>query len=140
MLQLLKTKYNYKPYQYKHYESTFTKFYQGYILVKKWGIDKRKAHLSARINSGFIKREEALLLLNEPPYPVNEQEDDKMYLLKKWDMTNEEFEVIMKTPPVEHSVFGLDKEIGWLIKLRVKLHYIYLFKIAYPLGIKKRDY
>ena len=33
-INLLKAKYNFKPYPYKHYESIFTRFYQGYILPK----------------------------------------------------------------------------------------------------------
>ena len=34
-------KIGYKPYHYKHYESYLTRFYQGYLLPKKFGIDKR---------------------------------------------------------------------------------------------------
>ena len=42
----LRTKYDWVDYGAKHYESRYTKFMQGYILPKKFGIDKRKAHLS----------------------------------------------------------------------------------------------
>ena len=48
-LKLLQREYGYKPYPYKHYESIFTRFYQGYILPKKFGYDKRKVHLSTLI-------------------------------------------------------------------------------------------
>ena len=44
-LNLLENKYGYKPYPYKHYESVFTRFYQGYILPNKFKVDKRKLHL-----------------------------------------------------------------------------------------------
>ena len=37
---LLTNKYNYKPYPYKHYESYFKRFYQGYILPEKFKVDK----------------------------------------------------------------------------------------------------
>jgi hypothetical protein len=33
-----------RDYGGKHYESVFTRFYQGYVLPVKYGIDKRKAH------------------------------------------------------------------------------------------------
>ena len=39
-------KVGFRPYPYKHYESIFTRFYQGYILPTKFGIDKRKLELS----------------------------------------------------------------------------------------------
>lgn len=135
--ELLATKFDYKPYQYKHYESIFTRFYQGYILPKKFKIDKRKAHLSTLIRSGFITRENALEQLKQPTYPLYDQEEDKKYVLKKWDLTEKEFEFYMNQPIVSHDAFGYDK-IGFIPKLLVRLHYIYLFKIAYPLGIKKR--
>ncbi|MBK8773971.1 MAG: N-acetyl sugar amidotransferase, partial [Chitinophagaceae bacterium] len=43
---LLQKELNWKDYGGKHYESIWTRFYQGYILPVKFGIDKRKAHLS----------------------------------------------------------------------------------------------
>ena len=55
-IKLLKDKYNFKPYPYKHYESVFTRFYQGYILPNKFGIDKRILHLSTLILSKQITR------------------------------------------------------------------------------------
>ena len=33
-LNNLEEKFNFKPYPYKHYESIFTRFYQGYLLPK----------------------------------------------------------------------------------------------------------
>ncbi|HEX7762452.1 MAG TPA: N-acetyl sugar amidotransferase, partial [Cellvibrio sp.] len=41
----LQATYKYKPYPYKHYESIFTRFYQGYILPEKFAVDKRRIHL-----------------------------------------------------------------------------------------------
>lgn len=140
VVKLLKEEYNYVPYQYKHYESIFTRFYQGYILPKKFNVDKRKAHLSTRIRSGFITREEAMDLLATPTYPIQQQIEDKAYVLKKWDMTEAEFDNIMSLAPIPHETYGVEDGVNWFTKLKVKLFYIYLFKIAYPLGIRKRDY
>jgi hypothetical protein len=58
-----------RDYGGKHYESVFTRFYQGYILAKKFNIDKRKAHLSNLIFSGQITKQEALEELALPAYP-----------------------------------------------------------------------
>src|SRR5690606_9189727 len=45
----LTEKFGYKPYPYKHYESIFTRFYQGYILPNKFGVDKRRLHLGTLV-------------------------------------------------------------------------------------------
>ena len=50
----------FKPYPYKHFESVFTRFYQAYILPKKFKVDKRLIHLSAQIISNEITRKEAI--------------------------------------------------------------------------------
>jgi len=54
-----------------HHESIYTKFFQSYLLPNKFNIDKRKRELSARIRSGNIKREDALIELSVP-YPIEE--------------------------------------------------------------------
>jgi hypothetical protein len=46
---LLMSKLGWRDYGGKHYESIFTRFYQGYILPRKFGIDKRKVHLSRQM-------------------------------------------------------------------------------------------
>ena len=45
-LETLKREFDWQYYGGKHYESTFTKFYQAYVLPVKFGIDKRRAHYS----------------------------------------------------------------------------------------------
>ena len=97
-----------RDYGGKHYESLFTKFYQAYILPQKFGIDKRKAHLSTLICSGQISREEALEELKLPLYDPNELINDKEYVLKKFGLTEQEFETIMHTPPRPHANFKSD--------------------------------
>lgn len=66
----LETKFGYKSYGEKHCESVFTRWYQNFYLYTKFGIDKRKAHLSSEINSGQITQSEAKAILAEQPvYP-----------------------------------------------------------------------
>jgi N-acetyl sugar amidotransferase len=88
--ELLEKNYNYKKYPFKHYESIFTRFYQGYILPLKFNIDKRKLHLSTLIISKQLSRDQALTIINTSPYPTNiELSEDIDYFLKKmkWDRT-----------------------------------------------------
>tara|TARA_B100000886_G_C20424278_1_gene493120 strand:+ start:2118 stop:3212 length:1095 start_codon:yes stop_codon:yes gene_type:complete len=84
-------KIGYKPYPFKHYESVFTRFYQGEILPKKFSVDKRLVHLSTLINDGQINKEEALSIIKKSPY---ESEDllykDYKYVCKKLKI-NEKF-------------------------------------------------
>lgn len=125
------------PYPGKHYESLFTRFYQGYILVKKFGVDKRKAHLSSLICSAQITKEEALLELEKPPYPIELQEEDKTYVIKKWGLTKDEFEKIMNEKPIPHAYYGEENEMVLWNRIREKVKLVYRYKILKPLGLFK---
>ena len=46
----------------------FYKFYSKILFTKKFNIDKRKAHLSCKICSGNLSRDNALEILNREPY------------------------------------------------------------------------
>jgi N-acetyl sugar amidotransferase len=82
----------------KHYESIYTKFFQGYILPRKFSIDKRRAHLSTLICSGQVDRDAALAEMERPPYPREDQEADRTYVVKKLGITQHEFDRIMALP------------------------------------------
>jgi N-acetyl sugar amidotransferase len=107
--QLIKDKLDWKDYGGKHYESVFTRFYQGYILPKKFGIDKRKAHLSNLICSGQINREEAIQELSSPPMPKKLMEEDKSYVAKKLGFSKSEFEEVLSLKNVPHEHYGTDE-------------------------------
>ncbi len=104
--ELLKKEYDWRDYGGKHYESVFTRFYQGYILPRKFNVDKRKAHLATLVAAKIIKREEALNELKNPTYDLNLQQQDYEYALKKFDITAQEFETYMHQEPVAHKVYG----------------------------------
>ena len=96
----------------KHYESVFTRFYQGYILPQKFGIDKRKAHLSNLICSGQITKEEALKELDDPIYTNDDLlNEDKEFVLKKLGFTEQEFEEYIKAPRREHTEFKTEQSL-----------------------------
>lgn len=91
-----------KYYGGKHQESIFTKFYQGYILPKKFGVDKRIAHLSSMICSGNITRDEALKILSKNFYNEDELANDMEYVLKKLKLKESTFQEIMNSKPISH--------------------------------------
>ena len=86
---------NWKDYGGKHLESTYTKFYQGYILPQKFGYDKRKGHLSNLICSKNISREKALDILKRSPIEKNIEKELILYVAKKFNISLEEFKKIL---------------------------------------------
>ena len=88
----------YKEYGGKHHESRFTKWFQTYYLVKKFGFDKRLAHLSSMINSGLISREEALSELKEQSFKQNEIVTDSKFIAKKLDINLEQLNEFINVP------------------------------------------
>lgn len=103
-IELLEKEYGYKPYGEKHCESVFTSWFQNFYLFNKFGIDKRKAHMSSLINSGEMTREDAMLELEKSPvYPELGIEDK-----------------VMKYERHEHEDFKMDKWYGRISKI-VKL-------------------
>ena len=117
-INLLKDKYNFKPYPYKHYESIFTRFYQGYILPNKFGIDKRILHLSTLIISKQLKRDEAIKELKSPnAYPSQEMlENDKLYFLKKMGWSNNDLNDYIKRPKIPHDYYKSEKNFLFITK------------------------
>ena len=89
----------------KHYESTFTKFYQAYILPVKFGVDKRRIHLSDLIMNNEITRDQALVELDQPRYNDLQLAQDRDYVCKKLGFSKEEFSAYMTAPPVSHYNF-----------------------------------
>ncbi len=110
-LSELQADFNYKPYPYKHYESVFTRFYQGYILPQKFKVDKRRVHLSALIITGQMSRVEALAMLEHPPYPSpTDLEADKAYFQKKMGWTSKQLEAYIERPGKPHSLYPSERE------------------------------
>ena len=96
----LTKKFNYRTYQHKHHESVFTRFYQEYILLKKFNVDKLKIHLSCEIVNGFISRDKALLELNSPNRYSNTDlvEIDKKFVLEKLNLDEDYFNKYIAKP------------------------------------------
>lgn len=100
-----------RDYGGKHYESVFTRFYQGYILPEKFKVDKRKAHLSNLIFANQMTKAEALEELQKPIYPLEQLAEDKPFVLKKLGFSESEFEAYLAAPPIPHSHYGRSKPL-----------------------------
>jgi N-acetyl sugar amidotransferase len=118
--EILINEFGWRDYGGKHYESIFTRFYQGYILVKKFKVDKRMAHLATLVAAKIITRQEALDELKKPTYDPELQKQDYEYALKKFDLTKEEFESYMNQKPIPHAFYGTQWD-----KKHFRKHYIF---------------
>ncbi|WP_345970033.1 N-acetyl sugar amidotransferase [Sulfurimonas sp. HSL1-6] len=96
--RIIVEKLDWRDYGDKHHESIFTKFFQSYWLPEKFGYDKRRAHLSSMIVAGQMTRQEALNVLEKPPYNAGEIESEKEFIAKKLGITVEELNAIMLQP------------------------------------------
>jgi N-acetyl sugar amidotransferase len=128
-MKVLLEELNWQYYGGKHYESNYTKFYQGIVLPQKFHIDKRKLHLSALILCGQITREEALEELKKPVYPPEQINDDTEYVTKKYGIKAEELENIMKTKP--KTFFDYPSNYKFHVFLRKVLGYLRRKKMIY---------
>jgi N-acetyl sugar amidotransferase len=93
-INLLKKKFNWEQYSHKHYESRFTKFYEGFWLINKFGYDKRKAHYSSLILTNQMTRDDALKKLSLPPY-TDEIDDDFEYVANKLEISVDDLKLFL---------------------------------------------
>lgn len=100
----------------KHYESVYTRFWQGYVLPRKFRIDKRYGHLSDLINAGQMTRDEALEEVRHDPYPAGLAEQDRKYVIKKLGLNEREFDELMALPP--HSFRDYPNNFAAVQRLR----------------------
>jgi N-acetyl sugar amidotransferase len=105
-----------RPYGYKHGESVFTRFFQNYYLVERFGYDKRKPHLSTLIVTGQMSREAALKELTKSSHDPADIEEDIFYFRKKLSLSEEEFQRLMDIPIRSALEFPSDNQKYQLMK------------------------
>jgi N-acetyl sugar amidotransferase len=105
-MRVLREVFGWREYGGKHQESVFTKFYQGYILPAKFGVDKRRVHFSALIRNREMTRSEACEELKREIYDADELKAERAYVLKKLGFSEEEFEKIMALPVKRHDEYA----------------------------------
>lgn len=103
--QIIIDELEWRDYGGKHYESVFTRFYQSYILPVKFHADKRKSHYSTLICSGQLTRSEAIELMKLPIYDNTKLKEDKEFVIKKFGLSESEFDSMMKQPIRKHTDF-----------------------------------
>jgi len=97
-VKILTDTYGWKEYLQKHFESRFTKFYEGYWLPLKFGYDTRKVQYSSLILTGQMTRNEALERLKIPAYNPEKIADEFKYIATKLNITEEELRSYLNAP------------------------------------------
>lgn len=91
-------KFGWQKYAHKHYESRFTRFYEGYWLPTKFGYDKRRAHFSSLILTGQLSRDDALERIAKPAYDPAAVAEDFEYIATKLGLSVAELEALRDGP------------------------------------------
>ncbi len=102
-LNMLEKEYGWKPYPQKHFESRFTKFYEGYWLPERFGFDTRRVQYSSLILTGQMSRDEALEKMKKPAYDPEKIEDEFNYIATKLSITPDEL----------RKYFNMEKKFYW---------------------------
>ena len=117
--EIMKRELDWKYYGGHHHESTYTYFFQSYLLPKKFNIDKRKTEYSALIRSGQMSRDEALAEVSGTEYPY--EDEILKYTIRKLGLTKKEFKEIYETEVRSFNEFPtyypIIKRLKWPIKI-----------------------
>lgn len=96
--ETLENEYGWKPYPQKHFESRFTRFFEGYWLIKRFGFDVRRVQLSSLILTKQMTRAEALSNLDQPSYDTELIHQDFEYVATKLGITPDILEGYLTMP------------------------------------------
>lgn len=92
-----------RDYGGKHYESVFTRWFQGYYLPQRFGYDKRIAHYTSLILAEEMSRDEALGLLSTSNYDEQLRLQDHEFIAKKLGISVAELDEIVASPPRHYT-------------------------------------
>jgi N-acetyl sugar amidotransferase len=97
-MRLLQEKYGWQPYPQKHFESRFTRFYEGFWLPTKFGYDVRRVQYSSLILTDQMTRAEAIERLKQPPLDPEIARQEFDYVATKIGITSEELRRYLEQP------------------------------------------
>lgn len=110
-MQFLNKEYGWVPYPQKHFESRFTRFYEGYWLPKKFGFDTRKVQYSSLILTGQMTRNEALEKLKLPAIDEDTAKHDFEYIATKLGISVEELQSYMDSPNKSYKDYNNQEQL-----------------------------
>jgi N-acetyl sugar amidotransferase len=109
--------YGWRPYPQKHFESRFTRFYEGYWLTTRFGYDTRRVQYSSLILTGQMTREDALEHLSPPAYDPATINEDFEYVATKLGISVQKLRGYHEMPLKTYKDY---KNQEWLFDLGAK--------------------
>ena len=97
-IDLLKGRFGWQTYSQKHFESRFTRFYEGYWLPRRFGYDVRRVQFSSLIVTGQMARRSAINELQHCPYKDMDVAAEMRYVANKLEITAEELQRYLDMP------------------------------------------
>ena len=97
-IELLKDRFGWQTYSQKHFESRFTRFYEGYWLPRRFGYDTRRVQFSSLIVTGQMARRDALEELQRLPYKDMDVAAEMRYVANKLEIAVEELQCYLDVP------------------------------------------
>ena len=86
----LEKEYAWKAYPQKHFESRFTRFFEGYWLPTRFSYDMRRNQFSSLILTGQMTRQDALKELEKLPYDPSNLDQEFRYIANKLGISEDE--------------------------------------------------
>jgi N-acetyl sugar amidotransferase len=107
-------RFGWQPYPQKHFESRFTRFYEGFWLPKKFGYDTRKVQFSSLIMTNQMTRDQALNQLKKPAFDEATIARDFEYIATKLGISVSELQGYLDAPNKTYRDY---KSQDWMFEL-----------------------
>lgn len=117
----LREAYDWEDYGGKHKESKFTDFFQEVYLPERFGIDKKRAHLSSLIINQELSREEALRILIGSRISMLDRNNLIQFVSNKLGITSLEMEAFIQLPFKSDKTYRNQSYLNQLIDRAVQV-------------------
>jgi hypothetical protein len=120
-MKLLADRFGWQPYPQKHFESRFTRFYEGFWLPGKFGYDVRKVQFSSLILTGQMTRDEALERLKTPPLDAATIAQETAFVAAKLRISEDELMGYFNAPNKTYRDYRSQDSVyrvgAWVMRL-----------------------
>lgn len=112
--ETLKVNYGWEPFQHKHHESRFTRFFEDYWLPRRFGYEKRRAHFSSLIMTDQMDRDKALMRISQSEMSEEFLTQEFEFVAQKLGFSTQELEILFNMPKKTYRDY---RNKRWLISL-----------------------
>jgi hypothetical protein len=123
-LRELNEEYGWEDYGGKHKESKFTDFFQEIYLPTRFGIEKKRAHLSSLITNHEISREDALKSIEDTRISALDYKNLLQFVSSKLGLSTDEMSELMKLPFVPDKNYSNQNYLNTILDRAVRVRRI----------------